>query len=238
VALIVLAIARSADTAHIATALADPHPIAASTLAANNLLAIITPAPSSLTPRWLRHASGLIAHLHDHATIIPGCLSTPLASEDEADRSLRLRAHILTDTFTRIDGCDQWSIRLPALNTPTSTPQPPHDPQSPSPPAPTGTAYLHRLRQHLSAESAGLRAAQLALTTTLAPLAALARSHRAEAPTPLVNHPRVHLLIPRTLRDQLRLTCAALNSGTLSGPFAPFDFTNTQTPAAILEPAA
>lgn len=236
-ALIVLAIARPTDTARITAALADPHPIATSTLTTDTLLAIITEAPPSLTPGWLRHASALIAHLHEHATIIPGCLSTPLATTDEADRSLRLRAHILTDIFPRIDGCDQWSIRLPAIDPSAASTQPPGS-TAPSATTPTGTAYLHRLRQHLSAESAGLRAAQLALTTTLAPLAALAHSHRAEAPTPLVNHPRVHLLVPRTLRDQLRVTCAALNAGTLSGPFAPFDFSNSQTPAAILEPAA
>ncbi len=219
--LIVLAIARADDAAALRAAVP-----ALDMLFHADLAAVTQPVPATRDAAWLRAADATIASLHEAATIIPGCLASPLPDDPAAERALAARAEHLLAQLDRVAGCDQWTLRLtPAAAATTTT--------SPSTTAsPPGVAYLRALKHRVDAESAPPESLLAAARHRFPHALALARETRVLPATPLLPTPRVALLAPRSARDDLAALAPALR-----GPTPPFDFVTDPDPAAATAPS-
>lgn len=231
----VLAIALDADAPALRRAL--PAIPQATLTAAAGLVACVQTAPPSRDTAWLRRADTAIAALHETATIIPGCLAAPLDDTTAVERSLTARAEHLRHQLARVEGADQWLLRLARG---TLAAAHPHPATSPSVPTPTGAAYLRARGHEHPASHARLDRLEAWSRRHLAALLPIAREWCVLAPGELVSHERIALLIPRNARTTVAAAFArhGLPGATLTGPWAPFDFVSEPDPAAPLVSAA
>jgi hypothetical protein len=161
------------------------------------------------------------------ATVIPMKLFTMFSSAERAIADLRERSTELKRVFRRLQGCEEWGVRVlrgqPERNKPAAA--------KPS----TGTAFLAARKQARDDARAATLAAATAADTVYQSLAELSADHRRRttegggAVAPLLD---AAFLVPTRQRERFRSTAKKVaknvsDSGaqmTLTGPWPPYNF--------------
>ena len=164
------------------------------------------------------------------ATVIPLKLFTMFSSLERAMAEMRARRDELNDVFARLEGCEEWGVRVLRGETSRQV-RPAGRPAS-------GAAFLADRKQARDDARSALIAAATAVDEAYASLAALAADHRRRTgETPGVVAPLLDaaFLVPTRRRGKFRSAAQkaaerVTESGaqmTLTGPWPPYNFVST-----------
>jgi hypothetical protein len=162
-------------------------------------------------------------------TVVPMKLFTLFSSDERAVAALRRNRRALSRVFARVQGCQEWGVRIfPQASETSLAGRPPVRP-------PTGTAFLTAKKQARErALERGRQAAEVALTSVAA-LSALAQSVTdREVPASAAFRPLVDTAFLVSTADRKRFLQAARRSALecrrggaslqISGPWPPYSF--------------
>jgi len=188
-------------------------------------LAVIVGAP--LRPDRDAHAfMDALCRIHDRCPCLPLRLDAPLGGADAAVRLLDAGCDRLRRLLDRVEGCDEWSIRVEPLPHSLLERKPPMSETGPEPePGAGGRGYLEQRRRQMAAD-AGLAPGVCEVIAGLAQR--LARVSRDTRAIPMADGAgSLALLVQRRrpVEDWFRSAAEDCPSPcALTGPWPPFSF--------------
>jgi hypothetical protein len=173
----------------------------------------------------------VLRHFAKRWTTVPMRLFTLFRGDDRAKAHVDAKAKTLARVFSRIEGCDEWGVRVVAVPAPVPSPK-----ASAASSTSAGRRFLEQKRAERQSARRVAAGAPRAAAGILRKIARLARAHRrlpivtAGGGTPLLLD--AAFLVPRKERRAFRAAVARVAAGsqkqgvlvTPSGPWPPYNF--------------